>query len=185
MLLSGPTSVEGREGQGRLTLRASSRAGGGSMAAMWRMKRSAWRRGALSAPPKMVSTCRRNLRCSFTKGAKRMTEARSRRSVNVSMALSVIWPACTAHTGVRHPPCGYWLYQAGGCDSAKEVLTVSRVLWAWVEILLRAAVAATFRAHLDNALKGARDLKRTQHAVKSTHGVCITRRGSKYSVRPW
>ena len=66
------------------------------MAAIWRMKRSAWRRGDLSAPPKMVSTCRRNFFCSFTKGAKSTTDARRRRSVKVSMALSVICPACEA-----------------------------------------------------------------------------------------
>ena len=67
------------------------------MAAIWRMKRSACRRGALSAPPKMVSTCRRNLRCSLAKGASSTTEARSRRRVKVSMALSVIWPAHIQH----------------------------------------------------------------------------------------
>lgn len=71
------------------TLRASSRAGAGRTAAMWRMKRSACRRGALSAPLKMLSTCFRNLRCSLMKGASSSTEARSRRSMKVSMAESV------------------------------------------------------------------------------------------------
>ena len=91
------------------------------MAAIWRMKRSACRRGGLSAPPKMVSTCRRNLRCSFTNGASSTTEARSRRSVKVSMALSVIWPAHIQQTIIMIMIMIAFLSQeaSGTCDASQ------------------------------------------------------------------